>query len=357
MTATQTAGPALPPGGAGPTPPVLIMAQCEIDRNRGAWLTERTSGITGTDTAILLGLSAHMGPFDLYHAKLDGIETADRPVMRRGRLLEPEIDSLLQDAHPWLNPRPAGLYASGQIPWMMATLDRWVLDTEAMSALDAELIRDVSPGRAVLHRIDAARPAEYKTWATEDGWTDTDGDGNIPGAMPIGVRCQAIWNMHVAGADEILVVVLFMQTWRLRVYTITAGDPGVRRDLDVMIAEAAAFRQRLLDHDEPPVDELSAPTLRALFPGYAEGERVIIPRWLAARYWRARRAKAAADRRLKRWQNEIRLRMGDAQQAVAWADTDRGRRLVKVCSRSVGDHQVKAFTRHDDKINPGSWTP
>src|SRR5215831_7054977 len=116
----------------------LVMPQAAIDRDRAGWLRLRTGGITGTDVATLLGLSSHMSPYGLYHAKLSGIETGDKPVMRRGRKLETEIDDLLVDDFPWFVPRPAGLYADSGRDWRMATLDRWLLDSEAASALDRE---------------------------------------------------------------------------------------------------------------------------------------------------------------------------------------------------------------------------
>lgn len=361
MTATQTAGsPGIPPAGA--AGPELLIPQHEIDRDRQAWLALRTTGITGTDVASLLGLSQHMGPFSLYHAKIDGIETEDRPVLRRGRLLEREVDDLLADAHPWLDPRPAGLYARAGHPWMMATIDRMVLDTEAADAISIETWRR----HGAIADLTALKPAEYKTWATTDGWSDTDGDGNIPGAMPVQVRCQAIWNMTVAGADEILVVVLFMQTWRIRVYTITAADPGVRRDLDVMIAAAQRFRRRLLDRDEPPVDDLPATTvtLRKLHPDLTD-ESVRVPAALWFRYHRARAASDRADRRVKRAQNELRQRMGSAARAHILVDaagdplpwSAKTGRMVTVTSRSISDTPVKATRRHVDKLTPGKVQP
>jgi hypothetical protein len=327
-----------------PSGPELLIPQHEINRDRAAWLAARTSGITGTDVAALLGLSSHMGPFALYHAKLDGIETEDKPVLRRGRLLEPEIDDLLTDAHPWLDPRPAGLYARRGHPWMMATLDRWILDTDAASALDRQ-----AHGRGWV--VDTAEPGEYKTWATKDGWSDTGGDGNVPGAMPTAVRCQAIWNMTVAGAASIKVVVLFMMTWQIEVYTITADNPGVIRDLDVMIGEAQRFRQRLADHDEPPVDDLPATTvtLRKLHPDLAD-ESVRIPVSLAERYWAGVAAESAVKRRRRLISNELRQRMGPAARAHI-IDPSTGRPVV-VCSRSIGDTKVRAHDRHDDKLTP-----
>lgn len=361
MTATpQTAGPLQPPlRGAGPE---LLIPQHAIDRDRAAWLALRTTGITGTDVASLLGLSTHAGPYSLYHAKLDGVETEDRPVLRRGRLLEREIDDLLVDEHPWLLPRDAGLYARAGVSWMMATIDRWVIDSEAATALSLEQFRE----QRAINDLTALKPAEYKTWATTDGWSDTGGDGNIPGAMPVAVRCQAIWNMTVAGADEIMVVVLFMQTWRIRVYTITAADPGVRRDLDVMIAEAQRFRQRLADHDEPPVDDLPATTetLRKLHPSLVD-ESVRVPAALWTRYHRARAAAARAESRVKRAQNELRQRMGPAARAhilvdaagtpLPWSATTG--KMITVTSRSIGDNPVKAHTRHVDKLTPGKVQP
>jgi YqaJ-like viral recombinase domain len=343
MTAPQTAGPALPPGGAGPR---LLIGQDQIDRDRAYWLAVRTEGITGTDVATLLGLSAHMGPYSLYHAKLNGIETADKAVLRRGRRLETEIDDLLQDEYPWLLPRPAGLYGHAERGWMMATIDRWVMDTDAASALTIEQFRE----QRVLSDLTATMPAEYKTWATTDGWVP-GADGNIPGAMPVQVRCQSIWNMTVAGAGRILVVVLWMTPWRIGTYEITADDPGVRRDLDVMLAGAVAFRQRLLDRDEPDVDDLPATTetLRRLHPDLAD-ESVRVPIGLAERYWAGVAAERAVKARRRLVQNELRERMGPAARAHI-VDPATGRR-VTVCSRSIADTQVRAHDRHDDKLTP-----
>lgn len=336
---------------------VLVMPQDAIDADRAGWLDRRKGGITGTDVASLLGLSVHLTPFGLYHAKLSGIESEDKPVLRRGRLLEAEVDSMLREEHPHLATARAGLYAHAGQPWQMATLDRWLLDTEAASAVAADLFRYRPP-----HSIPGVVPAEYKTWATKDGWADPGrgviGDGNQPRAMPVSVRCQAIWNMHVAGAESILVVVLWMMPWQIGVYRITAADAGVHADLCLMRAEAGKFLRRLHQRDEPDVDDQPATTmtLRKLHPSLTDTE-VRVPLSLWRSYHRARAAQARAKAKVTKAQNRLLYRMGDAARAVVVIPEDGRERTIRVCSRSISDTPVQAHTRHVDKLTPGRTTP
>lgn len=357
MTA-QTAS----PGGRLPSPPhgdparagsgLLLMPADLVAADKAGWLARRTQGVTGTDIAAAMGLSAHAGPFSLYHAKRDGIETDDKPVMARGRILEPVIDDELHRRRPELSAVPAGLFTNSARPWTLATIDRLILDTDLASAGAAQAWANGDPAGFGWHG-DAVSVGEYKTWATKDGWGDPP-----DGIMPVSVRAQAIWNGAVFGAALVRVVVLWMVPWEVGVFDLPMDRPDVQRDLRVMLDEGWRFHQRVLAGDEPDPDERpsTTETLRKLHPDLVDDE-VILPRWLSLKYYRARAAKARAEARVKLAQNLIRHRMGNRARAMAWADTDRGRRLVKVCSRSIGDHPVKAHTRHDDKLNPGRWAP
>jgi putative phage-type endonuclease len=325
---------------------VLVMAQAEIDRDRDAWLKARRELITGSEIAAVLGLSHWASPFSLYHAKIDGSgEADDKPAMARGRHLEPVIVDMFGAACPWLGLLDGGLYVNPARPWQAATFDRLAYDVQAA---DAEWFAEEIWSRAEqLPAGVVSWPVQIKTSATRDGWGDDGGDG-----IPLPYRAQALWEMETWGADHVTVPALFMTEWRLRIYHLRR-DEAAQTDIDLMVAEAERFLHRVAEGDEPDIDWTPATTstLRKLHPDLTD-EEVQVPVSLARRYQRARAAEAAAKQRVKQAQNELRARMGSAARAVA---TGPAGELVKVCSRSISDSQVRAHVRHDDKLNPGRW--
>jgi predicted phage-related endonuclease len=60
---------------------------------RKKWLKWRRGGLGGSDVAGVLNLSPWSSPFSVWWSKVRDLEEEDRPILKRGRLLE---DAILQ---------------------------------------------------------------------------------------------------------------------------------------------------------------------------------------------------------------------------------------------------------------------
>ena len=326
---------------------LLILSAGTVEANRDLWLRARMSGIGGSEIAQVLGIAppGQGSPTKLYYNKLEGIETGDRDAMMRGRYLEPYVADRLWDEHPEILQRPGGLYRHADRSWMIATFDRLVMDRDEVSAVAVDLWHST---KTPTSEFGLSFPAQIKTAGSYDGW----GEEGQESVIPVHYRAQALWEMEVWQADRIVLPVLFIIPWKLRLYWLYR-DAAAQHDIDIMLDEAQAFMGRLERRDPPDVDWTPATTetLRLLHPSLVDDE-VVIPRELARRYFAARAAKSAAERRLSLATNQMRERMGPAARAVA---KDPSGKLVKVATRRVGDANVKAHVRHTDALWAGPW--
>lgn len=100
--------------------------------DKEAWLAARMAGIGSSEAAIVLGLSPFKTPLALYGAKL-GVSTDDgeSEAMEWGRILEPVIAEryATETRRPIEAPAPWTLYRSCALPVMLATPDRFVIQT------------------------------------------------------------------------------------------------------------------------------------------------------------------------------------------------------------------------------------
>lgn len=251
-----------------------------------AWYEARAQGVTASEIPVILGLSKWAGPLELFFLKRGELEpepSSHRQML--GLALEDYISVCFTDA-TGLELDGAGLLASTERPWQMATPDRLVAGTPV--------------------------PVELKTALSEDDWGSA-GSSEIP----VYYRCQLLWQMDVLGAAEGYMCVVFLRTGEPRWYQI--GWDG--EDIAVMREGALDFMRRVEDCDPPAADALDA-TTQALRRRYSMDENIpdaVCGPGLKRTYAAAVRARKHADERHKLAVNKIRMAMGTS---VRLRDTD-----------------------------------
>ena len=278
---------------------------------REAWLELRRRGVTASEIASVLGISAQPSRFALWWQKKGVLDDEyDNTRMALGRFLEPFICDQFALSCPEYTVLRCGLSASAQRPWQLATFDR-----VAVPAGHDEHQHVV--------------PAEAKTWSYVDDQWGPDGSDIIP----LHYRCQVMWQMDVLGADYGYVICLFLLTQEIRTYCI-AYDAD---DAEVMRSAAQEFLLSLERNIEPDIDG-SASTAHALKSIYSDLDEddAQLPRSLVIRYRSALRRYDAARSRKELLTNQMRAALGRSRRGV---DARTGERVV---TRSI--YQRKAYT-------------
>lgn len=303
----------------------LLPPGCGPDDPR--WHELRRQGVSASEVAAVLGISPWQSPFSVYWQKVNGWATDGDEIMNTGSHLEASIAEWWAGRHPDVVVRPAGLYASAERPWQLATPDR--------------LVRTYArPGVTVLSAVLECKWVVY-SW---DGW-GTPGTDQIP----VYYRAQVLQQIDVMGVDLAHVAALGPDGFRE--YGPIRRD---EKDLRVMRASGEAFMRRIKNGDAPDLDAHHATlsTLRALHPSVGDYD-VEVPVELAEGYRRARALRTHADKLVDAYEARIRAAIGDGRRAVC------GGRLV--ASRSVyeqsGDTAELTALEGDwptvDRLNPG----
>jgi putative phage-type endonuclease len=317
------------------------------------WHVLRRGAVTASEIAAVLGISPWESPFSLYWSKVHGWTIPDSPEMAAGRRAEPIVaDWFAEQGDPLGNlaVRPAGLYASKERPWQLATPDRMVhlRCDECDADLDGDPWGTACPacwGRGYQDDPAAALECKYVigSW---DGW-GPDGSDEIP----VHYRAQALWQLDTLGVDT-----TYVAAWHgaeLRIYPINRDE----RDLRVMRTAAEMFLARIAANEAPPIDGHSATvqTLKALHPSI-EDRDIEVPAEFAEGYRRARQLARRTENVLDRYEARARELLGN------------GRRLLcnghLVCSRSIYDQSgsmveldsLDADPPTVDRLNPGRAT-
>ena len=110
---------------------VFELVRCDGDDD---WREQRTKGIGGSDVAAIMGLSPWRTPLELWLEKTgkDSPEDiSDKPFVRFGNLMEPEVGRVYRDEHPdRVVRRVNAICRSMARPWAQASLDYEVKDGE-----------------------------------------------------------------------------------------------------------------------------------------------------------------------------------------------------------------------------------
>jgi putative phage-type endonuclease len=308
------------------------------DAPRGEWLARRQAGIGASEIAAVMGISPYDSPFSLWWKKHMGWSTDTNEEMRIGSHLEDAIASWFEEeSDPLQNLvfRPAGLFASAERPWQVATPDRLVYlpclncDGEGFLDPDDPWAICLEPGCRSGASGDPVALLECKWVAARwDGWGE-EGSGEVP----VHYRAQALWQMDVMEVDEVFFCALGPGGFR---------SFRVRRDEKdlVMMREAGRrFMDSLEEGIPPDVDDHDAtlPMLRRVIGGDIEDREEEIPHPIATGWLRAKDFKALATSVEKRYSAALRAHLGTAKTALL-----DGR---KIASRSTDDKLMRSKTR------------
>lgn len=308
MTAVEL----LPPGEATPENP--------------EWHELRRTGITASEIAAVMGISPWESPFSCYWRKVNGWQWDGNEYTATGRRLEPVIADWWASEYLEYVICPAGLFASAERPWQLATPDRLV-HPPCSCCTDDYCTCNVDGNCWECQNTGLGGPAhallECK-WVAHswDGWGEQGTDD-----IPVYYRAQCLWQADVMGVDEVHVAAL--GPGGFRAYVVRRDEA----DLALMRKAGEEFHRRLTEGDPPPLDSHSATltTLKRLHPTVGEGD-VEVSADLAEGYRNARAEKKAFEQYIARCEAEIRAALGSTYARAV----HNGR---TVASRSVFEQQ------------------
>ena len=169
--------------------------------------------MSASKVAAAVGLSPYESPFSLYH-RMAGLipQPAQTAVMSRGHYLESGVAAWWADQHPEYDVLRGQSYLHETRDWQVAAPDRLLAlgaDAEVTSLLEIKTARD----------------------ADDDEWGPAGSD-----QIPVGYRCQVLWQMSTLGVDTAHVAVL-LPYLEFRDYVIEYDAA----DADALVAAARSF--------------------------------------------------------------------------------------------------------------------
>ena len=322
---------------------VELLPPAEAVHGNDRWYELRRAGVTASEIAIVLGISPYGSPFSLYWQKVNDWRDDGNEFTSAGRHLEDAIaDWWMAEQDPLENlvAVRAGLYASSERPWQLATPDRLLGLRQLCGSCDAGL-----PMSCACGAIDEPIALLECKWVAYswDGWGDLGTD-----EVPVYYRAQALWQLDVLGVDEVHFAVL--GPGGFRAYRIRRDE----RDLRILRAAGERFMRQLAAGTAPDIDEhpATAAALKALHPSVEDFD-VEVPLEMAEGYRRARALRSRIDAVVEGYETRIRAAIGAGRRAVCNGKL--------VASRSVydqsGDSAELTAIETDwpvvDRLNPG----
>jgi putative phage-type endonuclease len=314
------------------------------------WLAERRKGIGASEIAAVLGISPWDSPFSLHWRKREGWEAEVNDEMRVGTLVEPVVaEWWAAECDPLenLTVTPAGLYASADRPWQLATPDRLVYpvcpDCDGVG-LAGDLDHGLGPCTcSPVGCGPLAAVLECKWTATWDGWGEPGTD-----EIPVYYRTQVLQQCDVMDVHD----------W----YLAVLGPGGFRayrgrrdeRDLVLMRAAGERFMDRLVAGDAPDVDGHAATirVLKQLHPSIEDVD-VDVPVELAEGYRRARALRSRADKLVDRYEARIRSALGGGRRAVCAGRLVASRSIYEQTGDGAELLALDGEWPTVDRLNPG----
>lgn len=314
------------------------------------WHRIRRGGISASEIAGVLGISPWDSAFSLYWRKVEGWDTQATEDMSTGTILEAGIADLWADRcdpHENLVIVRAGLYASDERPWQLATPDRLI--HPACPCCDGRGGCDSGcsgvPGACSdCRNTGLGGPAdevlECKWTGTWDGWGDVGSDD-----IPPHYRAQVLQQCDVLGIGEWSLAVLGPSGFR---HYHGVYDRAARRDIILMRRAGEAFVQRLVDLDPPPVDDGHPATiaaLRRIHPSMTDTE-IEVDATFADGWRRARALRSRAEALCDRYEARARDQLGAGHRLTNGGTLVASRSIYERKPYEVGPATI-------DKLNPG----
>lgn len=228
----------------------LVPIELDPERDRDAWLAERSKGHGGSDVAKLLGLHPQEGPIDVWMAHTGSLpeHRPDTERSRSGRFLEPYvIQWFAAGGEEWprsgdrmVAAKPPSVYHR-DITWQRGSVDALIYDQDVVAHLEpgVDLVRSASAPSALL---------EVKThgWLGSRGYMLDDEDNPVI-AVPPDKRIQVAWYQALYGV-EVGYLAAMVDTHLRRTFVILRD-----RELEAMLLEEVEkFRRRYILTGEPP---------------------------------------------------------------------------------------------------------
>lgn len=306
---------------------------------RANWLTDRRSGIGGSDIAAIVGLSPWQSRYSVWADKVGllPLDEGSSEAMEFGQRAEPMLAGYFTDR--------TGLYVAGEqmtctvpdAPWMRCTLDGFAVESP---------VSDLEQAVAAV---------EFKTTsATADEWAQE---------VPVHYACQATWTSVVTQLPTVMFGVLHLAFGRptFRVYTFTPTED----DKTLLVNAASSFwRDHVLTGTPPAADGSDATTeaLQAAFRGDPGLDALEADSALRIECIRVNSLKARikdAEGSLSEAQNNIRLALGDHTSLINGRDA-KGKPIVlatwKPGERRVFD-DASALREHPELVEYITKTP
>lgn len=284
-------------------PTELLPPGCGPDDDR--WHEMRRVGVTASEIAAVMGISPWESPFSLYWRKVNDWRWEGNEFTSVGRHLEDAIADWWQRTHSPDHPvlHAAGLYASAERPWQLATPDRLMCDPQMHD--------NPFPGDPTFkyeHPVTNVMGLLECKWVAYswDGWGEPGTD-----EIPVYYRAQCLWQLDVMGVDEVHVAALGPGGFRS--YLVRRDED----DLKLMREAGEAFYQRLFDEDPPDLDSHSSTlgALKRLHPSVGEGDVECTPD-LAFEYATAREVRKDAEATIAACEALIRDKLGSTYARV-----------------------------------------
>lgn len=306
--------------------PTAIEAQ-KFDRKED-WLKTRSEGIGSSDAAVVLGLSRFKSPFQLFHEKLGLVEqpAVEAELAEWGLALEEPIAIryAIETGRQVSNPGPYTLLKSKDRPFMVATVDRWVMRDPRDPVAEQDGILEIKNAHFFMG----------------DQWTDEP---------PVEYQVQLQHQLAVTGLRWGSIAALIGGT-RFVWADIERDDAFI----EALVAEERKFwYEHVLKHTPPPVDGSAetADILKRLYPRDV-GSSVALPSealdWDAAREQALVAEEAAKAARLLA-ENQIKAAIGEATVGVlpngiqySWKAQTRKEHVVK-------ESKYRVLRRHGNK--------
>ncbi|MEU5330894.1 YqaJ viral recombinase family nuclease [Streptomyces parvus] len=205
------------------TPTGVIAAPAGLDREQ--WLDARRAGVGGSDIAAVLGMSKYTSPLELYLDKVGELGDVPRsPELVEaafwGHQHEPTIASVFAERTGLGVVEGPGMLAHVERRWMLANVDRYVLDEQAQPSS--------------LLEIKTRSAYQLDEWLL---------------GVPDGPALQTHWYLAVTGYRHAHVAALLGGN-RLIIHRVERDESLVEHLVEIV----GRFWQNVLDRVPPPVD-------------------------------------------------------------------------------------------------------
>lgn len=246
------------------------------------WHDLRSSGIGGSEVAVICGFSKWQSAFTLWAKKTGRIEESftGSEAMEWGNRLEPVIIDKFADSHPEFNVyRDVGTWHHPEREWQRANPDGIFFDGDEVGII------------------------EVKTSQFEDDWRD---------GVPRYYEAQVQWYLQVFGYARAFVVVLFHGN-KYAEFEVLASPFFQNMNL-----ETATLFRNALESDTPPDYDGSTSTLqtvRSLHPQIDQDSEEELG-WLGVEYFAAVANVADAESKLNELKSRVMAAMGNAKRGL-----------------------------------------